>query len=289
MSAATKHIVFCGTSPFAVPSLQALVDATDFSVDLVITQPDKPVGRKQILTPTPVKMLAQEHKLPMQQPADINSKFSIFNFQFDFLVVVSYGQRIDSTVLSLPTIAPVNVHPSLLPHWRGASPIQHAILAGDEEAGTTIQRMVEELDAGPILAQRNVRIGQDETVTELHDRLATLSADLLLTTLRAPLTEHEQEETAATFCHKLAREDGDVDPQTMTAQEIHRHVRALVPWPGVTCTITGVRVKLLKTSLQPFDEALPLSCKDNSMLYIRELQPPGKKPMSGQAWKRGRK
>jgi len=280
-------VILCGTSEFAVPSLKALIDAEDFSVDLVITQPDKPVGRKQVLTPPPVKEVAEEHNLQIAQPEDINN-FEILNSKFEFLVTVSYGQRIGNQLLALPSVAPVNIHPSLLPRWRGASPIQHAILEGEEETGVTIQRMVQELDAGPILAQLSVQIGEDETSSELHDRLATLSADLLLETLRKPLTEKEQDEASATFCHKLAREDGNVNQKDMTAEEIHRHVRALVPWPGVMCEIEGEEIKLLKTSLQHTDDAYQLSCKNDSSLYVVQLQPPGKKEMSGQAWMRGK-
>jgi len=286
---ASHTVVFCGTSDFAVPSLQALIDANDFSVERVITQPDKPVGRKQILTPPPVKALAEKHNIPIEQPEDINGERANVRTceRPHFLVTVSYGQRIGKQILDLPTVAPVNIHPSLLPHWRGASPIQHTILAGDKETGVTIQRMVEELDAGPILAQQNVRIKKDETATELHNRLATASADLLLKTLREPLTEQVQDETAATFCKKLTRENGNVDTKNMTAEEIQRHVRALMPWPGVMCEIEGQQIKLHETSLQQKDDSIPLSCAEDTTLHIVKLQPPGKKPMSGQDWMRG--
>lgn len=287
MAASPIHIVFCGTSTFAVPSLQALINADDFVIDLVITQPDKPVGRKQILTPPAVKVLAEKHGLPIAQPSDIND-FEMRTSTFEFLITVSYGQRIGQQILTLPTRAPVNIHPSLLPQWRGASPIQHAILAGDEETGVTIQRMVAALDAGPILAQRSVRIGENETAAELHDRLAALSADLLPATLRKPLKEQEQDETAASFCHKLAREDGNVDPHTMTAEEIHRHTRALVPWPGVTCKIDGKSIKLHETSLHPKENAIPLSCAERTTLYLVQMQSPGGKVLTGEAWGRGK-
>src|SRR3989338_9112145 len=135
-------VVFLGTSPFALPSLQALIDDPQFKVQAVWTQPDKPAGRKQILTAPPVKILAEMLKIPVSQPEDINKEFD-FDAKPDFLVVVSYGQILSDKVFSVPAIAPVNVHASLLPRWRGASPIQHAILAGDDVTGITVQKIVQ--------------------------------------------------------------------------------------------------------------------------------------------------
>jgi len=291
-------IVFCGTPDFALPSLRGFIEDPDFSVELVITQPDKPVGRKQILTPPPVKVIAEKYGIPVEQPENINN----FEFplrpraqgregisNFEFLITVAYGQLIGSQLLSLPSIAPVNVHPSLLPRWRGASPIQHAILDEDEETGVTIQQMVEELDAGPILAQERIKMNPRETAQSLHDRLSEISAALLLETLKKPLNPKKQDEANVTFCSKLTRDDGLVDPKKMTAEEIDRRVRALVPWPNVSCTIEEEELKLLETSLEPNEEALPLSCKSSSILYVVQLQPPGKKSMTGQAWLRGRR
>ncbi|MBI3619380.1 methionyl-tRNA formyltransferase [Candidatus Peregrinibacteria bacterium] len=286
-------LVFLGTSTFAAPSLEALADDPAFSIDLVITQPDKPKGREKIQTQSPVKLVAQKHHLAVAQPENINdefddilSKFSIFNFQFS--IVVAYGQILSQTILNFPDVAPVNVHASLLPRWRGASPMQHAILAGDRETGVTIQRMVHELDAGPILAQEHTPIEPRETFTALHDRLAPIGAELLIETLKKSLHPVPQSENSVTICRKLTRADGIVDPQIMTADEIDRRVRALNPWPGVTLTIRDATLKILETSLEKTDESHALFCAHDTTLYLVTVQPSGKKPMSGGAWARGR-
>jgi len=288
LMSATKTVIFCGTPEFAVPSLEALIADSAFSVDLVITQPDKPVGRKQELTPPPVKSCAQKNGIALKQPENLNDDFSALeSLKPDFLVTVAYGQILKLPILDLPTIAAVNIHPSLLPHWRGASPIQNAILAGDTKTGVTLQEMTEELDAGPILAQVETLIEDRETVESLHNRLSVLSAALLTETLKQPLDPKPQDESQATFCQKLTRMDGMVDPSKMTAEEIDRHVRALVPWPGVLVTIDGVELKLIETSLKETPDSIPVECVDNSLLHIVRLQPPGKKAMSGKEWERG--
>lgn len=279
-----KHIIFCGTPEFAVPSLEALINDDAFSVDLVITQPDKPVGRKQVLTPPPVKVCAKQHGIPVAQPEKLNDMWQSLDVpQPDFVVVVAYGQLVSKDVLAWPKIAPINVHGSLLPKLRGASPIQHTILSDESAAGITLQRMVSKLDAGPILAQQSVSIDPRETTETLHHKLMQMSADLLPKTLKHPLTETKQEESAATFCKKLSRADGMVDPQTMTAEEIDRRVRALTPWPGVTWNDK----KILQTELSETPDSYALPCKDNTMLYITMIQPAGKKPMTGAAWNHG--
>ncbi len=276
------HIVFLGTSPFAVPSLKALASDPRFSINLVITQPDRPVGRKQILTPSPVKMAAQELKLPIAQPENIKT-FPTLTLTPTLLVVVSYGQLLPQSILDLPTIAPVNVHASLLPKYRGASPMQHSILNGDETTGVTVQRMVKALDAGPILSQESIAIDPKETFQTLHDKLAIIGADLLLETLSKPLKESVQNDSDATFCRKLNRTDGIANPKTMDAATIDRMVRALTPWPGVAIQNN----KILKTSIEPHPDAISIPCRDASMLYILSIQPPSGKPMTGRAFGTG--
>lgn len=287
MAASPLHIIFCGTSAFAIPALRALAEAKDSVIDLVVTQPDRAVGRTQAITPPPVAIAAKEYSLPTAQPANIN-RMDLVNNAPDFLVVVSYGQRIGNALLALPRIAPINIHPSLLPRWRGASPIQHAILAGDRQTGVTIQRMVAALDAGPILARQATAIGTEETVEELHDRLADMSAQMLVSTLQKPLREQEQNAAEVTVCGKLGRGDGDVDPATMTAEHIHRRIRALVPWPGVRCSIGGQNVKLHAATLQPTEKSLPLQCAESTVLFVTRLQSPGGNAMPADAWLRGR-
>lgn len=283
------HILFAGTPAFAVPSLKALADNPSFMIDLVITQPDKPVGRKGIVTPPPVKVAAEKLGIPVWQPADINKEEmptpNPLRPTPDFLVVVAYGQLLKEPLLALPKIAPVNVHASLLPRWRGASPIQHAILAGDSETGVAVQRMVKALDEGPILAQEKTRIGARETFTELHDRLAKTGAHLLVQTLLSDAKPKPQTESGVTLCKKLTRASGAVDPSLMTAIEIDRRVRAFHPWPGVTMEGS---LKILESALQSAPGDVPLPCKDDTTLYLLTVQPAGGKPMSGEEWKRGK-
>lgn len=293
------QIAFAGTSAFAVSSLEALANDPAFEITLVITQPDKPVGRSKAITSPLVKVAAEKLGLQVEQPEDINSPLSILNSQFkrpDFLIVVSYGQILSEEILRWPKIAPVNLHASLLPRWRGASPIQHAILARDRETGVTVQEMVLELDAGPILSQEKTPIGPRETFTELHDRLATLGADLLVRTLKTisessalPAGRLAQSPSDITLCRKLSRADGIVDPVTMTAEEIDTKVRALTPWPGVTCDVHGVPLKLLETALSEARDTFPLPCTGGTTLFLVTVQPAGKKPMAGGAWGRGRR
>lgn len=284
-------VIFAGTPAFAVPSVQALLDDDAFRVELVITQPDKPVGRSQELTASPVKMLAEKKKIPIWQPQNIKKEmtrhWSLVTGHCDFLVLVAYGQLLSQEILDLPHIAPVNLHASLLPRWRGASPIQHAILAGDTESGVTVQRMIRALDAGPILGQHSVTLQERETATTLHDTLAAAGATLLVNTLKETLQEGEQDVSLVTACGKLSREDGLVDPSAMTAIEIDRRVRALTPWPGVRATIRGHEVKVLETNLEPVEHALSLECAGHSTLFVTKLQSPGGKPLMASEWVKG--
>lgn len=276
-------IVFLGTSSFAVTILQALTQDERFTVPLVITQPAKPVGRKQTMTPSPVRIAAESHGITVLEPkhvAEVRDRIP----PHDFMVVASYGHILPQHILDLPRIAPVNVHASLLPTLRGASPIQHAILQGLPETGVTIQRMVLALDAGPILAQVRVPITSRMTMPVLHDTLAAHGAALLCSTLTATLHESPQSEEHATFCAKLTRKDGIADPQTMTATTIDRMVRALVPWPGVKIRDT----KILATDLVPSPDALAVPCAQHTTLYVRSLQPHSSAPMSGKAFVHGR-
>lgn len=278
------HVVFCGTPLFAVPALEAIAGDPAFAVDLVVTQPDRPQGRRHVVAPPPVKVLAEKLGLRVWQPDNINDLLAA---RPDFLIVVAYGQILSRDILSLPRIAPVNLHASLLPRWRGASPIEHAILAGDRETGVTIQAMTEELDAGPILAQQRIPIGPEDTATDLRERLALLGAELLLQTLKAPLLPVPQPSDGITVCRKLQRDAGIVDPARMTALDIDRRVRALAREPGVRCVVSGFPLRILRALLRPAAGTIPLSCAQGTTLYLAEVQPPGKRSMAGDAWLRG--
>jgi methionyl-tRNA formyltransferase len=292
MAESPLSIIFCGTSAFAAPSLRALLADPDFRVDLVITQPDQPVGRKQVLTAPPVKELALEKGIDIYQPESLRKEFFSSPYATkrpDYLVVVSYGQILSQEMLDFPLKAPINVHASLLPRWRGASPLQHTILHGDTVSGVTIQRMVKELDAGPVLLQEQYTLDPRETFTTLHDQLAETGARLLVQALKHYPQEQEQDPSGITLCPKFTKDDGFANPEAMTAVEIDRRVRALNPWPGVRLMLEKdiEPMKILETSLEPTAEAHPLSCKDGTTLYLCTVQPAGKKPMTGAAWARG--
>lgn len=287
-------VIFCGTPAFAVPSLEALAKDPAFNVVLVVTQPDKPAGRKKEMTAPPVKITAQALGIPIIQPVKVNDELPAHllmhpELQPDFLVVVAYGEILSQAVLDLPHVAPVNVHGSMLPRWRGASPVEHAILAGDAETGVTVQVMVQELDAGPVLSMAGTPIGARDTAVGLREKLCRMGADLLVLTLKQPLSPLPQPSEGATFCRKLTKEDGIVDRTKMTAEEIDRRVRALNPWPGVTCDVQGTVLKLLETSLDHEPRSVPLACAHESTLYLVRVQPPGKKEMAADDWRRGQR
>lgn len=204
-----------------------------------MTQPDRPAGRGMKLTPPPVKDAAQALRLMVEQPERIRAPEVVKRVSQtapDVIVVVAYGQIIPRSVLDIPRLGAVNVHASLLPRWRGAAPVAHAILAGDAETGVTIMKMDEQLDHGPILAVRATPIGEHEDAVELTRRLSEMGAELLVETLAT--LEHAravaQDHAHATFAPKLTREMGQVDASSMDPYEIDRRVRAFQPWPGVT-------------------------------------------------------
>ncbi len=280
-------IVFCGTPDLACPTLKAIAEDDRYTVELVVTQPDRPVGRKQVLTPPPVKLLAEKLGLPVFQPENINETWQDnVPVSFDVLLVIAYGCILKNPILEAPNIAPLNAHVSLLPRWRGASPIQNAILAGDTESGVSLQRIVKAVDAGPIYRSVSTPIAPRETAETLHDRLAQLAATLCVDTIANLPEPIAQDETQVTRCQKLSREDGYIDPNTMTAEEIDRRVRALTPWPGVTWK--DKNLKLIESSLEPDTHTAAISCKNNTTLHVKKVQPAGKTVMNGADWERGR-
>ncbi len=287
----TPHtVVFCGTPRFAVLSLRALHGDPHFTVTQVVTQPDRPVGRSQELTPSETKLAAEELGIPVWQPESINKELPEFMKTMerpDFLVVVAYGKILGDEVLAWPKIAAVNVHGSILPRWRGASPIEHAILNGDESTGVTVQMMAKELDAGDTLSMAQTPIGPLDTSLSLRERLSRMGAELLVETLTMPLEPKPQPKDGITICGKISKEDGIVDPANLTAIEIDRRIRAFTPWPGVTTTVHGKTVKILSASLSEAKHGIPLSCKDGTTLYVTELVEAGKKPMKADEWMRG--
>jgi methionyl-tRNA formyltransferase len=234
----SHKVVFMGTPEFAVPALQALLDADDIDVVGVVTQPDRRAGRGQKVRLSPVKQLAVEHDIPLYQPAKLRGDEAIAQLKAwapVVYVVVAYGQILRKKILAIPERGSVNVHGSILPRWRGASPIQAAIRAGDAETGITIMLMDEGMDTGPMLYKDTVPIEPDETAQSLHDKLAEMSGEVLLAGLRGYLNgeiqPEEQSEDGATYANLIKKEDGQVD-WALPAMDIDRLVRAFTPWPG---------------------------------------------------------
>ena len=262
-----------------MPSLRALHES-GHDIALVITQPDRP-GHRMKVTPSPVKVAAQELGLPVLQPVKIRDPAVVsrlHELKADLMVVVAYGQIIPPGILSIPAKGVVNVHASLLPRHRGAAPVAHAILSADDVTGVTIMKMDEQLDHGPILAMRSSPIGAGEDAAALTRRLAEMGAKLLVETLDRldEIEPVDQDHATATIAPRLRREDGEID-WSLDAKEIDRRVRALQPWPGVTLPSSRGRVKILSGHVEG-DRYVP-----------DVVQMPGKRPapakqVLGDAW-----
>jgi len=278
------RIIFIGTPEFGAIILEELVK-NNYQPVLVITNPDKPVGRKQVLTPPPVKLAAQKYKISIEQPEKIkNSKIKIQNLEPDLIITAAYGQIIPKEILKIPKYGCLNIHPSLLPKYRGPSPIQAAILNGDKETGVTIMLMDEKMDHGPILNQRELEFSiLNFQFSKLHDRLADLGAKLLLETIpdwiNGKIKPQTQDEKKATYTKIIKKEDGEINWKK-PAQEIERQIRAFNSWPGAFTFIQKkgkkIRIKICQAELS----------KDNKLI-IKKLQPEGKKPMSFEEFKKG--
>jgi methionyl-tRNA formyltransferase len=243
-----------GTPEFAVPALEAVHAA--FRVVGVYTQPDKPVGRGQEMRFTPVKKKALEFGLPVFQPEKLSLP-GVFEelaaLQPDIIVVVAFGQILRTNVLKLPRLGCVNIHSSLLPRWRGAAPIQWAILSGDQESGISTMHLVEKLDAGDVLLQEKTPISADDTAGTLHDRLAQIGARLIVPTLKGldsgELKGQKQDESQITYASKLTKEMEAINP-ALEAVVLDRRVRALNPWPGTSLMVDAQRLKVKKARVR---------------------------------------
>lgn len=241
------RIVFMGTPDFAVPSLQALIDA-GHDVCAVYTQPDKPQGRKQILTAPPVKTLALEHDIPVFQPNTLKNEDEqarLRELAPEVIIVVAYGKLLPKAVLDIPPHGCINVHGSLLPRWRGAAPIQWAVIAGDEMAGVTTMQMAEGLDTGDMLLTYETKVGEKETAGELFDRLAQSGAELLTQTLVKldEITPRPQDDAQSCYAHMLDKQMAVID-WSRSAHEIDCLIRGLNPWPIALTTLSGERLKV---------------------------------------------
>jgi len=290
-----------GSPTFAVPALKAV--AAHFPVVGVVTQPDRPAGRGREMKSPAVKVAALDLGFPIIQPTKINSPEAMDQLRSwapDLIVVAAFGQILRQDLLSLPLHGCINIHGSLLPRWRGAAPIQAAILAGDAETGITIMKMDPGIDTGPLLSQRQIRIMTDETAGTLFKKLAAFGAELLVETLphylSGKLLPQPQPEAGITHAPMLKKEDGRLD-FNQPAVALERRVRAMNPWPGAFFDWKGAPLKVL--SAHPSEEKSP-GCgtrfavdgypaigTSEGCLILNEVQPAGKKPMPGKAFLAG--
>ncbi|WP_407313967.1 methionyl-tRNA formyltransferase [Pseudomonas sp. nanlin1] len=289
------RIVFAGTPEFAAEHLKALL-ATAHEVIAVYTQPDRPAGRGQKLTPSAVKQLALEHAIPVLQPASLRApeaQAELAALAPDLMVVVAYGLILPQAVLDIPALGCINSHASLLPRWRGAAPIQRAVQAGDEASGVTVMRMEAGLDTGPMLLKVSTPIGPDETGGSLHDRLAQMGPAAVVSAIEGlaagTLGGEIQDDSLATYAHKLNKDEARID-WTRPAVELERLIRAFFPWPICHSSLAGEAVKVLAARvadgqgapgqiLGASKEGLVVACGDQALCLTR-LQFPGGKPLN---------
>ncbi|MBQ9461597.1 MAG: methionyl-tRNA formyltransferase [Clostridia bacterium] len=293
-------IIFMGTPDFAVPCLKALIDDGN-EIAAVFTQPDKPKGRGYAMTPPPVKVCAQEHSIQVYQPATLKDGEAlgiISGIAPEMIVVVAYGKILPKEILDLPKYGCVNVHASLLPMYRGAAPIQWAVLDGQKKTGVTTMYMDVGLDTGDMLMKAELEIGENETADELHDRLSQAGAELIVKTVHAAaegkLVREKQDDSKSCYASMLTKEMSRID-FGRTASEVHNKVRGLNSWPGASATFGGKRIKIHRTivrneSGQPGEvlslEPLIVACGEGSV-ELTEVQPEGKKRMPAAAFVNG--
>lgn len=302
----TTSIVFMGTPQFAVPVLQGLLDQPEYDVQVVLTQPDHRVGRKHVLTPSPVKQLAVDNNIKVLQPAKLNKSpemDEIIALQTDLLITAAYGQFLPSKLLAAAKIAAVNVHGSLLPKYRGGAPVQYSIINGDAETGISIMYMVKQMDAGDVLAQRAIPIEKDDDNGTMFDKLSILGRDLLLETLPELIdgnaTATPQDESQVVFSPNISTAQERIDYR-LPADQIDNKVRGLRPAPLGNMVIDGLRTKIYdvtpldeKTNLQPGQvvratkHQLVLAAGDGTTYQINRLKPAGKQAMDITAYLNG--
>lgn len=300
------NIVFMGTPDFAVPCLKKLIEAENCNVTAVFTQPDKKVGRKQVLTVPPVKALAVENNITVYQPSTLKNEeaFEIIKeLSPDLIVVVAYGKILPKNILDYPKYGCINVHASLLPKYRGAAPIQWAVLNGDEKTGVCVMQMDVGLDTGDVLYTEETEIGINETSEELFERLSVIGADALIKTIN--LIENgntnpvPQPEGDFGYASMIDKSMCNID-WNKSAFEIHNQIRGLQSWPCASTVINGKNIKIHKSVLSSEDGSVPgiiinnkgvitVSCGDGKCVDILELQPDGKKRMDTKSFLSGNK
>lgn len=315
----TQRIIFAGTPDFAAEHLQALLDAK-FNIVAVYTQPDRPAGRGHKLTPSPVKQLAEKYQIEVRTPLNFKDPADVQAFadlQADIAIVVAYGLILPQAVLDAPRLGCINVHASLLPEWRGAAPIQRALLSGQPTTGVTIMQIVKQLDAGDILCTKTLDILPDDTSGTLFNRLATAGSQCLVESLPAILeqkiTPIPQDPDKVTYAAKLTKEESPIN-FTQDAQAIGLQVRGLNPWPVATTSFEGTTFKVFagevltdkaaakelnlpeqaigdiepKTLLGVTNQGILVKC-GNGVYAISKLQAPGKGQVNGADFARSKK
>ena len=301
-----SSIVFMGTPEFAVPILQSLIDAPEYNVQAVLTQPDHRVGRKHVLTPSPVKKVAVENKIKVLQPAKLNKSpemDEIIAMHPDFMITAAYGQFLPTKMLDAAKIAAINVHGSLLPKYRGGAPVQYSIINGDKETGISIMYMVKKMDAGDVIAQRAIPIEKDDDNGTMFKKLSILGRDLLLETLpkliQGDAEATPQDESKVVFSPNITTAQERIDYR-MTAQQIDDKVRGLRPAPLGNMVIDGLRTKIYdvtpldeKTELAPgkvvrlTKHQLVLAAGQGTTYQVNRLKPAGKQAMDITAYLNG--
>ncbi|WHY63474.1 methionyl-tRNA formyltransferase [Cytobacillus firmus] len=298
-------IVFMGTPDFSVPVLKQIID-DGYEVIGVVTQPDRPVGRKKVLTPPPVKVEAEKQGIPVYQPEKIRQPDElekVLALKPDLVVTAAFGQILPKELLDAPKYGCINVHASLLPELRGGAPIHYSILQGKEKTGITIMYMAEKLDAGDILTQVEVPITETDTVGTLHDKLSEAGSKLLSETLpkllNGELNPIKQNEEEATFAYNIKREQEKID-WSKSGEEIYNHIRGLNPWPVAYTTFDGKVVKIWNskkvkhakseepgTIIRLEEDGIVVASGNDTAVKITELQPSGKKKMPAEQFLRG--
>ncbi|OGO19023.1 MAG: methionyl-tRNA formyltransferase [Chloroflexi bacterium RBG_16_48_8] len=295
------RILFMGSPQFAVPSINAL--ASYYTLIGVVTQPDRPAGRGKQLRPSPVKSISQELNLLVLQPEKLrqdDAVSQIQDLQPELIVVAAYGQILPREILNIPSFGCLNIHASLLPRWRGAAPIQAAILHGDEETGTSIMLMDASLDTGPVLSQRTIAIQAHETAGDLSNRLSFLGATLLLETLpgylRGDIIPVPQDDSSATYAPKIRKSDGALD-FNKTSSDLLRQVRAFEPWPTSFFYWGNQRIVVKRAHALPWEkmdpgqviviEDYPAITTMDGLLVLKQIHPAGKTIMFGDSFLRG--
>ncbi|MBQ3692471.1 MAG: methionyl-tRNA formyltransferase [Clostridia bacterium] len=292
-----------GTPDFAVPSLEALAQSEKYNVKAVYTQPDKPVGRKRILTPPDVKVCAEKYNMDVFQPTTFKDEAVVEElkaFAPDVIVVIAYGKILPKTVLDIPKYGCVNIHGSLLPKLRGAAPIQRAVIDGEEETGVTSMLMDVGLDTGDMLIKESVKILPNETAGELFDRLSKLGTKVLFETLEkienGTVTREKQDDSLSTYAAMLSKEESVID-WNLSAKSVHNKVRGMNPWPVAVTVFKGKKLKIFKTKVcekngtpgKVISVSPPIVACGEGSVELLEVQLEGKKLMSAADFFRGQR